>query len=83
MLEIFSAENFWVTLKIDPRAAGSGSKYANHCAMLLPENLITLIGPQWMRMVLGQPKKSSVWIPVVDRLQVYLFIFNKLPLNSR
>ena len=29
-------ELFWKTPWFEPRAAGSGSKYANHCAMLPP-----------------------------------------------
>ena len=34
--QFFSTEIFWGTLGIEPVAAGSGSKYANHCTTLPP-----------------------------------------------
>ena len=34
---LFSSEIFLGTFGIEPGAAGSGSKYANHSAMLLPK----------------------------------------------
>ena len=34
--QFFHLNFFWGTLQIEPRVAGSGSKYAHHCVMLAP-----------------------------------------------
>ena len=38
-IENFSSDIFWGMLGIKPGAAGSGSKYANHCAILIQLDL--------------------------------------------
>ena len=69
MSTIFSSETFLETLVIKPGAAGSGSKYASHCAMLPPPTLSAFVHLQqkvllqfqnWKCSKFEQKKPSSV-----------------------